>query len=79
MSRALEGDDLVDDLLRFLTTPRGGPVEEEVFVSLPERGYGTRSSTVLLMEEDELVVKEKNHPSGEVVVIRFGQERKIVR
>lgn len=35
MSRALEGE-VINDLLHFLTTPRGGPIEEEVFVSLPE-------------------------------------------
>ncbi|MEA2338928.1 MAG: hypothetical protein QOE82_2935 [Thermoanaerobaculia bacterium] len=58
MSRALEGGDIVDDLLRFLTTPRGGPIEEEVFVSLPGRGYGTRSSTVIAMTQDAIVVKE---------------------
>jgi uncharacterized protein with NRDE domain len=58
MSRALEGGDIVDDLLRFLTMPRGGPIEEEVFVSLPDRGYGTRSSTVIVMTQDAIVVKE---------------------
>ena len=52
MSRALEGDDIVDDLLRFLTTARGGPIEEEVFVALPERGYGTRASTVVVASSD---------------------------
>lgn len=70
MARALEGD-LVDDLMRFLTTPRGGPIEEEVFVSLPHRGYGTRSSTVVVMKEEEIVIKEMSHPSGEVVVMRW--------
>jgi uncharacterized protein with NRDE domain len=60
MSRALEGD-LVDDLLHFLTTPRGGPIEEEVFVALPDRGYGTRSSTVVAMSCDEIVMKEMSH------------------
>jgi len=66
MSRALEGD-VVDDLLRFLTTPRGGPIEEEVFVSLPHRGYGTRSSTVVVITDKEIVMKEISHPSGELV------------
>ena len=61
MSRALEGD-VVDKLLRFLTTPRGGPIEEEVFVALPDRGYGTRSSTVVVMTQDEMVIKEVSHP-----------------
>jgi uncharacterized protein with NRDE domain len=66
MAAALNGD-VVDDLMRFLTTPRGGPIEEEVFVSLPERGYGTRSSTVVVMTEQAIVMKETSHPSGEVV------------
>jgi len=66
MSRALEGD-VVDDLLHFLATPRGGPIEEEVFVSLPEHGYGTRSSTVVVMTMFEMLIREMSHPSGEVV------------
>jgi uncharacterized protein with NRDE domain len=67
MSRALEGNDIVEDLLHFLTTPRGGPIEEEVFVALPDRGYGTRSSTVIVISPDDIVMKEMSHPSGEVV------------
>lgn len=69
MAQALEGH-LIDDLMRFLTTPRGGPIEEEVFVTLPEHGYGTRSSTVVVMTEEGIVMREKNHPSGEVVAMR---------
>jgi len=69
MSRALEGDDLVDDLLRFLTTPRGGPIEEEVFVALPDRDYGTRSSTVVVMTVSETRIREVSHPSGDVVTL----------
>jgi uncharacterized protein with NRDE domain len=64
MAAALDCD-VVDDLMRFLTTPRGGPIEEEVFVSLPDRGYGTRSSTVVVMSEDEIEIREMSHPSGE--------------
>jgi uncharacterized protein with NRDE domain len=74
MSRALEGDGIVDDLLRFLTTPRGGPIEAEIFVALPERGYGTRSSTVIVMTEDEIVMKEMSQPLGTVVVWRRGRD-----
>lgn len=66
MARALEGD-VANELLHFLTTPRGGPVEEEVFVSLPEHGYGTRSSTVVVMTMSETVIREVSHPSGEMV------------
>jgi uncharacterized protein with NRDE domain len=69
MSRALEGTDIVDGLMRFLTTPRGGPIEEEIFVALPERGYGTRSSTVVAMTHDEVLIHELSHPSGEVATI----------
>ena len=70
MARALEGD-LVNDLMRFLTTPRGGSIEEEIFVALPERGYGTRSSTVVVMTEEGIEMKEMTHPSGELVEMRF--------
>jgi uncharacterized protein with NRDE domain len=69
MSRALEGDDIVDSLMRFLTTSRGGPIEEEVFVALPDRGYGTRSSTVVVMTHGDVVIHELSHPSGEVATI----------
>lgn len=68
MAQALESD-LIDDLVRFLTTPRGGPIEEEVFVALLERGYGTRSSTVVVMTESDIVIREMSHPSGEVVAM----------
>src|SRR5262249_59903468 len=47
MQRALASDDIKEELMRFLTTPRGGPIENEVFVSVPEMGYGTRASTVV--------------------------------
>jgi len=68
MSGALQGD-VVDDLLHFLTTPRGGPIEEEVFVSLPDRGYGTRSSTVVAMTHGAVLIQELSHPSGEVATM----------
>jgi Uncharacterized conserved protein len=61
---------LIDDLMRFLTTSRGGPIEQEVFVSLPDRGYGTRSSTVVVMTEGEITMREMSHPSGEVVTLK---------
>jgi hypothetical protein len=66
MAAALDGE-VIDDLMRFLTTSRGGPIEEEVFVSLPDRGYGTRSSTVVLIADHEIEIREGSHPSGEVV------------
>jgi uncharacterized protein with NRDE domain len=52
MERALASDDIEGELMRFLTTPRGGPIESEVFVSVPEKGYGTRSSTVVIASSD---------------------------
>ena len=67
---------LVDDLMRFLTTPRGGPVEQEVFVSLPDRGYGTRSSTVIVMTDYEISIKEMSHPTGSVISLNLGGEEK---
>jgi uncharacterized protein with NRDE domain len=60
MAGALASDDIEAELMRFLTTPRGGPpalsgaegIESEVFVSIPERGYGTRASTVVIAAAD---------------------------
>jgi uncharacterized protein with NRDE domain len=52
MEHALASDDIEEELMRFLTTPRGGPIENEVFVSIPEMGYGTRSSTVVVAKPD---------------------------
>ena len=49
MERALaQRADPTNDLLDFLTTRRGGPLEQEVFVALP--GYGTSSSTVIVVD-----------------------------
>ncbi|HEX9458018.1 MAG TPA: NRDE family protein [Thermoanaerobaculia bacterium] len=70
MAKSLEGR-IADDLMRFLTTPRGGPIENEIFVSLPEHGYGTRSSTVVVMTEEEIVMREISHPSREVVTLNL--------
>ncbi|MEK6371733.1 MAG: NRDE family protein [Acidobacteriota bacterium] len=52
MERALASDNLEEELMRFLTTPRGGPIESEVFVAIPEMGYGTRASTVVIASAD---------------------------
>ena len=52
MERALASNDIEVELMRFLTTPRGGPIENEVFVSIPEMGYGTRASTVVIATAD---------------------------
>lgn len=56
---------LADELLAFLSTPRGTAIESEVFVSFPERGYGTRSSTVIVIGDDGAVhFHERNWPGG---------------
>jgi uncharacterized protein with NRDE domain len=52
MQRALESDDMESELMHFLTTPRGAPIESEVFVSIPEMNYGTRASTVVVASAD---------------------------
>jgi uncharacterized protein with NRDE domain len=75
MAAALNGEQLTNDLMRFLTTTRGGPIEEEVFVSLPDRGYGTRSSTVIVMTENEITMREMTHPTGEVITLRSGTRK----
>jgi uncharacterized protein with NRDE domain len=65
MARALQSDDLEGDLMRFLTTPRGAPVESEVFVSLPEMGYGTRASTVIIADADGAIDFTERTAEGE--------------
>jgi uncharacterized protein with NRDE domain len=69
-------DQLIDDLMRFLTTRRGGPIEEEVFVSLPDHGYGTRSSTLIVMTENEITIREMTHPTGEVITLNGRRKEK---
>jgi uncharacterized protein with NRDE domain len=50
-------------LLDFLTTRRGGPVEQEVFVV--SRNYGTRSSTVITVDNSGAVTFiERAAPGG---------------
>ncbi len=66
MQRALAADDIEGELMRFLTTPRGAPIESEVFVSIPERGYGTRASTVVIAAADGAIdfVERTFSPTG---------------
>ena len=59
IARHERAEDLAEDLLRFLSTPRGGPIEREVFVSLP--AYGTRSSTIIV---GDLFVEQNYGPTG---------------
>ena len=57
-------------LLDFLTTRRGGPLEQEVFVVSP--AYGTRSSTVIAVDEHGNVdVIERAAPGGAEVRLRL--------
>jgi len=46
IARHDRAEGLANDLLQFLGTSRGGPIEREVFVTSPR--YGTRSSTVIV-------------------------------
>jgi uncharacterized protein with NRDE domain len=59
ISRHETADALADDLLQFLSTSRGGPIEREIFVALPQ--YGTRSSTVIV---GDLFVEQNYGPGG---------------
>lgn len=56
-------DTLAEDLLQFLATSRGGPVETEVFVATPK--YGTRSSTVVICDAfGDFLFVEQNYAAG---------------
>lgn len=60
-------DELANDLLQFLSTPRRGgtTIEQEVFVATPQ--YGTRSSTVIIRDEfGDLVFVEQSYGAGGV-------------
>jgi uncharacterized protein with NRDE domain len=57
---------LMDELMRFLATPRGtASPESEVFI----RGdrYGTRSSTVVIATETEILFAEQSFAAGGIV------------
>jgi uncharacterized protein with NRDE domain len=63
--RMNDADTIADELLAFLSTPRGVNIEEEIFVSFPERGYGTRSSTVVIVDAAGGVrFRERSWPEG---------------
>ncbi|HYC88099.1 MAG TPA: NRDE family protein [Thermoanaerobaculia bacterium] len=58
-------DALIDELMRFLNTPRGiGEVESEAFIA-GER-YGTRSSTVVVATRTEILFAEQSYARGGV-------------
>jgi len=65
MERALAADTLEEELMRFLTTPRGAPIESEVFVSIPEMRYGTRASTVVIASSDGAIDFTERTAAGE--------------
>jgi len=57
---------LVDELMRFLRTPRGiNNVESEVFIAGDR--YGTRSSTVVLATRSEILFAEQSYARGGVL------------
>jgi uncharacterized protein with NRDE domain len=66
LAHAAGVDALTARLLDFLTTRRGGPLEQEVFVVSP--GYGTRSSTAIVVDrEGTVALTERAAPvEGEV-------------
>jgi uncharacterized protein with NRDE domain len=67
---AHDPETIATELLDFLSTPRGTAVEGEVFVSFPERGYGTRSSTVVIVNaRGEVLLRERNWPEGRAVAL----------
>jgi uncharacterized protein with NRDE domain len=74
VTRALEienAETLIDDLMRFLCSIRGsGSPESEVFI----RGdrYGTRSSTVIVATQTEILFAEQSYSSGGVA---YGERR----
>jgi uncharacterized protein with NRDE domain len=54
---------LVDELMRFLCTPRGlGDVRSEVFIAGDR--YGTRSSTVIVATRTEILFAEQSYARG---------------
>jgi uncharacterized protein with NRDE domain len=65
MAHALASEDIEGELMRFLTTPRGAPIESEVFVSIPELGYGTRASTVVIARADGAIDFTERTVEGE--------------
>lgn len=58
VQRALDSDDITNELLHFLTTPRGsGAVESEVFIKGEQ--YGTRASTVIVARDGQVSFVER--------------------
>jgi len=62
-----KADDLAADLLHFLATSRGAPIDGEIFVT--SAAYGTRSSTVII---GDLFVEQNYGPDG----VREGEPRR---
>lgn len=71
MRASLATETLLDDLLRFLSTPQNAQtVEREVFIAGDR--YGTRSSTVIVVSADEIVFAEQSFTRGG---LRAGERR----
>jgi len=65
LGREADEEVLASALLGFLSKPRGGPIEREVFVASAE--YGTRSSTVILCDAfGDVMFVEQNYGAGGV-------------
>jgi len=68
MENANDPNGLAEELLAFLGTQTGEAIESEIFVAVPERGYGTRSSTAVIIGADnEIFFRERNWPGGETI------------
>lgn len=62
-----DADAIVDELLRFLATPRHtGQIESEAFIAGDR--YGTRASTVIVATNDAVTFAEQNFGPGGVTV-----------
>jgi uncharacterized protein with NRDE domain len=63
LKHEVDDDALVAAILKFLGSARGGPIEREVFVASPS--YGTRSSTVIILDaDDDVLFVEQNYGVG---------------
>ena len=63
IERNASAADLANDLLCFLSTPRGAPIDREVFVT--SSAYGTRSSSVIIIDASGSgLFVEQNYGAG---------------
>ncbi len=64
MNAALALENPIDNLLTFLSTSHGGTFESEAFIAGDR--YGTRSSTVIVASDREIVFVEQSYAQGGV-------------